>query len=286
MGKMSRKPWYRPRVVLVNVGIYGSLVLTGVFAIFPILWAILTAFKDAASVVSYPPTWIPNPFVMDNYNLVIHGSNMPRYFLNSILVALATVLFTLVVASHGGYAAARFKFPLKNLLLFIILATVMIPGIAVLVPLYMIVTQAGLHDTYWSLIIIYSAWQVPTVLWLMRGFFESIPRDLEEAALIDGCGHLGAFYRVIAPLTQPGLAASAVVVFVYVWNEFIIALTMTASDNMRLIPVGLYYYISAFGVEWGKLMAAVSIALLPAIILFVILQRRFIQGLTSGATKG
>jgi len=211
---------------------------------------------------------------------------MPRYFLNSVLVGLATILLTLVVASHGAYAAARYEFPAKNFLLFLVLATVMIPGIAVLVPLYMIMSQVGLHDTYWSLILIYSAWQVPTVLWLMRGFFESIPRDLEEAALIDGCGPAQAFYRVIAPLTRPGLAASAVVVFVYVWNEFIIALTMTASDEMRLVPVGLYYYISAWGVEWGKLMAAVSVALLPAIILFVVLQRNFIQGLTSGATKG
>lgn len=283
---MTRTPWYHSTALLKSVGVYGALTLTCAFAIFPILWAILTALKDQASIVSYPPRWLPSPAVLDNYRLVIYGSNMPRYFLNSLVVAFATVLFTLGVAAHGGYAAARFTFPLKNLLLFIILATVMIPGIAVLVPLYMIATRVGLHDTYWSLIIIYSAWQVPTVLWLMRGFFESIPQELEEAALIDGCGHLQAFYRVIAPLTQPGLAASAVIVFVYVWNEFIIALTMTASDNMRLIPVGLYYYISAFGVEWGKLMAAVSVALMPAVILFIVLQRRFIQGLTSGATKG
>jgi ABC-type glycerol-3-phosphate transport system permease component len=283
---MSRKLWYHPKNFLKSLGIYGALVLTCGFAIFPIVWGMLTAFKDEGSIVSYPPKWIPNPVVLDNFQLVMFGSNMPRYFFNSLLVAGATVAFTLFVACHGGYSAARFRFPLKNLLLFIILATVMIPGIAVLVPLYMIATQVGLHDTYWALIIIYSAWQVPTVLWLMRGFFESIPKDLEEAALIDGCGHLQAFYRVILPLARPGLSAAAVIVFLYVWNEFIIALTMTASDNMRLVPVGLYFYISAFGVEWGKLMAAVSIALLPAVILFVILQRGFIQGLTSGATKG
>ncbi len=283
---MRGKQRYASRESWLRAVIYVSLVAACAFAIFPILWAVLTAFKDQGSIVSYPPKWMPDPFVPDNYALVMYGSNMPRYFLNSLIVCVATVVFTLVVACHGGYSAARFNFPLKNFLLFVILATVMIPGIAVLVPLYMIATQVGLHDTYWSLILIYSAWQVPTVLWLMRGFFESIPRELEEAALIDGCGHLQAFYRIIAPLTQPGLAASAVIVFVYVWNEFIIALTMTASDDMRLIPVGLYYYISAFGVEWGKLMAAVSVALLPAVVLFIVLQRRFIQGLTSGATKG
>ncbi|MCL4370343.1 MAG: carbohydrate ABC transporter permease [Chloroflexi bacterium] len=283
---MKRKPWYQPAVLLENVGVYGTLVLTSLFAVFPILWSIITSLKDQGSIVSYPPKWIPNPVVLDNFQLVIYGSNMPRYFLNSLVVALATIVVTLVVASHGGYSAARFNFPFKNVLLFIILATVMIPGIAVLVPLYMIAAKMGLNDTYWVLIIIYSAWQIPTVLWLMRGFFESIPKELDEAALIDGCGPLQAFYRIIAPLTQPGLAAAAVIVFVYVWNEFIIALTMTSSDDMRLIPIGLYYYVSAFGVEWGKLMAAVTVALIPVLILFIILQRRFIQGLTSGASKG
>ena len=283
---MKRQRRYHPRSLLANVGIYGVLVLTCAFAIFPIVWAVITSLKDSGSVMTYPPKWLPDPMVLDQYRLVVFGSNMPRYFLNSLLVAVATIVATLAIASHGGYSAARFNFPLKNLLLFIILATVMIPGIAVLVPLYMIATQIGLHDTYWALIIIYSASQVPMVLWLMKGFFESIPKELDEAALIDGCGPLQAFYRIIAPLTQPGLAAAAIVVFVYVWNEFIIAMTMTASDDMRLVPVGLYFYVSAFGVQWGQLMAAVCVALIPAIVLFILLQRWFIQGLTSGATKG
>jgi multiple sugar transport system permease protein len=275
-----------PKRLIEGIVTYGILTLTCLFSVLPILWALSTSLKAPADIVSYPPNWIPSSVSLEHYAQVLGGSHMPRYFANSLLVGLATIVLTLVVASHGGYAAARYEFPAKNVMLFLVLATVMIPGIAVLVPLYMIMSQVGLHDTYWSLILIYSAWQVPTVLWLMRGFFESIPRDLEEAALIDGCGPLQAFYRVIAPLTRPGLAASAVVVFVYVWNEFIIALTMTASDEMRLVPVGLYYYISAWGVEWGKLMAAVSVALLPAVVLFVVLQRNFIQGLTSGSTKG
>ncbi|MCI0528762.1 MAG: carbohydrate ABC transporter permease, partial [Nitrospira sp.] len=144
----------------------------------------------------------------------------------------------------------------------------------------------GLLDTYWALILVYTAWQIPTVLWLMRGFFEAIPRELEEAALIDGCSRFQAFYRIIWPLTRPGLAAAAVIVFVNIWNEFIIALTLTTSDDKRLIPVGLYYYIGAYGIEWGKLMAAVCIALLPIIVLFVFLQRSFIKGLSSGSIKG
>jgi ABC-type glycerol-3-phosphate transport system permease component len=283
---MRRKPWYHPAVLLENVGVYGLLVLTCGFALFPILWAVATSLKEQRSIVTYPPQWIPDPVTLQQYYLVVYGSNMPRYFLNSLIVSLATIVLTLVVATHGGYSAARFNFPLKSVVLFTILATIMIPGIAVLVPLYMIVSKVGLHNSYWALVLIYSGWMVPTVLWLMRGFFESVPRELDEAAVIDGCNRLQAFYRVIAPLTQPGLAAAAVIVFVYVWNEFIIALTMTSTDDMRLVTTGLYYYISAYGVEWGKLMAAVCLALAPAVALFIVLQRLFIKGLTSGATKG
>jgi len=159
------------------IATYSILTLTCLFSILPILWAVSTSLKAPADIVRYPPNWIPSPISLEHYAQVLGGSHMPRYFANSLLVALATIALTLVVASHGGYAAARYEFPAKNLLLFLILATVMIPGIAVLVPLYMIMSQVGLHDTYWSLILIYSAWQVPTVLWLMRGFFESIPRS-------------------------------------------------------------------------------------------------------------
>jgi ABC-type glycerol-3-phosphate transport system permease component len=266
--------------------VYGILIAASLFAIFPIVWAILTSLKQEATIFLYPPQWLPNPITLENYIHVLYNSNMPRYFLNSLWVVFMTILLSLTLSSHGGYAAARFSFKGKNTLLFIILLTVMIPGIVVLIPLYMLATQVGLLDTYWVLILVYTAWQIPAVLWLMRGFFETIPRELEEAALIDGCSRLGAFYRIIWPLTRPGLAAAAVIVFVNVWNEFILAATLTTSDNKRLIPVGLYYYIGAYGIEWGKLMAAVCIALLPIILLFIFLQRSFIKGLSSGSVKG
>ncbi len=264
---------------------YAVLTATALFCLFPIAWALITSLKSESAVVAYPPRWWPDPVTVESYRLVFR-SNMPRYYLNSILVAVSTLGVTLVLGSLGGYAAARFEFRGKRVVLFTLLATVMIPGIVVLVPLYLMANQIGLHDSYLGLVLVYSGWQVPTAVWLMRGFFEAIPKDLEEAALIDGCGPLQAFLRVVLPLTRPGLAATAMVVFIWVWNEFIIALTLTASDEMRLVPVGLYLYVSSFGVEWGPLMAAVCVALLPVIGLFVLLQRQFIQGLTSGGTKG
>jgi ABC-type glycerol-3-phosphate transport system permease component len=282
---MSRRR-VKPSKYLEQVAVYGILVGTALFAIFPIAWAILTSLKGEATIFLYPPQWLPDPLTFENYTHVLYNSNIPRYFLNSVFVVFMTILLSLTLSSHGGYAAARFSFRGKNVLLFIILLTVMIPGIVVLIPLYLLATQVGLLDTYWGLILVYTTWQIPTVLWLMRGFFETIPQELEEAALIDGCSRLGAFYRIIWPLTRPGLAAAAIIVFVNIWNEFIIALTLTTSDDKRLLPVGLYYYIGAFGIEWGKLMAAVSLALIPIILLFIFLQRSFIKGLSSGSIKG
>ncbi len=264
--------------------VYLALVLASAFALAPILWGFSTSLKTPTNAMALPPQWIPDPATLGNYALVM-GSSLPRYFLNSVIVSVLTVLLTVVVAALGGYAAARFNFRGKNPVLLGILSTVMVPGVVILVPLYMIASAVGIINTYLVLVLVFTAWQSPAILWLMRGFFESIPRDLEEAAQTDGCTPLGAFVRVILPLAQPGLAAAAILVFVYVWNEFIIALALTTSDDMRVLPVGLYFYISAFGVQWGQLTAAITVAIVPVIAVFVALQRRFIQGLTSGASK-
>lgn len=272
--------------VWAAAGTYLALVLACAFALLPILWAIGTSLKSPADVLRYPPRWVPYPVDWSNYRLVVGGSNLPRYFFNSTVTAAATIVSTLVVAAHGGYAAARYEFPGKDALLFVILMTAMVPGIAILVPLYTIAARLGALDTYWVLVLVFTASQTPTVLWFLRGFYAHLPRELEEAALVDGCTRWGAFYRVVWPITRPGLMAAAMVVLVYVWNEFIISITLTASDDMRLLPVGLYYYISAFGIEWGKLMAAVTIAIAPIVVLFAFCQRHFVRGLTAGATKG
>lgn len=263
---------------------YGLLLLASAVSLFPLLWALATSFKTTPNIASFPPQWVPDPVTLEHYRLV--AEPMGRYIGNSLAVAALTILVTLLVASHGAYAAARSEFPWKRTILFLILATMMIPGIAVLIPLYIVAARLGLFDTYSVLVIIYGAWMIPMALWLLRGFFETLPRELEEAALMDGCSRLGTLYRIAMPLVLPGLSAVAIVVFIYVWNEFIIALSMTNAEHLRMVTVGVYYYITAYGIEWGKLTAAVCLALLPIISLFLILQRGFIRGLTSGATKG
>jgi multiple sugar transport system permease protein len=273
------------RRTLGQILTYGVLTIVAAGSLFPVVWGAVTSIKLQGDLVLYPPRWIPTAATTEHYVEIFRDSNMGRYFLNSVLVSGLTILLTLLLGTHGGYGASRGKFRGKTILLFVVLATIMIPGIAVLVPLYMLASRVGLLDTYAVLVLVYTAWQVPTVLWFMKGFFDAISPELEEAAQVDGCSRLRALYHAILPLTQPGLAASAILVLVAVWNEFIIALSMTTTDDHRTIPVGLYFYISQFGVEWGRLMAAVIVAIVPIIVLFVILQRRFVEGLTSGALK-
>lgn len=268
------------------VCIYGILIVAVCFSLFPVVWGLSTSLKDAASSTAYPPKLIPSPVYTANYETLFTKSHMPRYLTNSTIVAILTVFCTILIASHSGYATARFRFPGRRIILFLLLSTAMIPGISILVPLYSLSIRLGIHDTYFVLVCVYTAWQVAIATWIMKGFFETIPKGLEEAAKIDGCSTLGAFYRVVLPLSQPGLAAVGILVFIYVWNDFIFGYTLTISDEMTLIQRGLQNYITAFGVEWGLLMAALMIALFPVIVLFILLQSRFVEGLTSGAAKG
>lgn len=269
-----------------NVVTYTILVLAAIFAIYPMVWGFSSSFKYLSDISTYPPEWIPRNPTLNNYYLVLFKSWVPRFFLNSLIVGFSSIGLTLLIATLGAYAASRFHFRGMSLILFILLSTIMLPGIGMLVPLYVNFIKMGLHDTYWALILIYSARQVPFALWLLKGFFDSIPTALDDSARMDGCTSLGILWRIIVPLSSAGYAAAILVIFLYVWCEFIIALAMTSSNEMRLITVGLYFYIQSYGIEWGRMMATVMVALSPVMVLFIFLQKRFIQGLTAGALKG
>lgn len=281
----STKSVTRGRRDKASILTYVGLVVAAAFAVVPMLWALSTSFKPEAAVLGNP-SWWPRDFSWENYRLVLFESQIPRYLFNSILVAFLTVLATVLVAIFGGYAAARFRFKYKTASLFFILMTSMIPGIAILVPLYFLAVKLGLYDTYAAMVIIYTAWQIPTVLWMLKGFFETIPVEIEEAGRVDGCSHLRAMVQLILPIARPGIGAAAVISFVYVWNDFLIAATMISTDDKRLISVGLYNYLSQYGIVWGQLTAAVMVTLLPIVAVFVLMERRLVAGLSAGATKG
>lgn len=267
-------------------GRYLALSCASLFALLPILWGLSTSLKPEEMVAQWPPQWFPAKVTLTNYFAAIADRGFIIYLTNTIIVAACTVILTILVALLGGYAASRFEFKGKNTLLFLILSTAMIPGIAILVPLYLLAVRLGIYNTRLVLVTIFAAWQIPSAIWIMRGFYQGIPHELEEAAYIDGCSVFQAFARVVVPLTQPGIAAISILVFIFVWNDFLVCTSLTSTDSMRLVQVGLYQYISSYGILWGRLMAVAMMVLIPVLALFIILQKRFIHGLTAGATKG
>ena len=259
--------------------------LACVFAAGPVVWGLLTSLKVPAQVVTYPPQLWPTPPTLVNFLAVWNESNFPVFFRNSIVVTLAAVALSLLLAVHAAYGLARFSFRGKTLLMLGILATSMIPGIAILVPLYNLSVQVKLYNTLTGMILIYTAWNVPLVIWLLKGFFEKVPRELEEAAQMDGCGRYRVFYLIVLPLARPGMLAASIMAMMAVWNDFLIGFTLAVSEQKRLLPFGLYTYISNVGVDWGQLMAATVLALVPVLIAFLIMQKWLVQGLMAGAVK-
>jgi ABC-type glycerol-3-phosphate transport system permease component len=257
-----------------------------IVALSPLVWALLTSLKPNTQIMLFPPVWLPDPIVFDHYKEVIFGSNMPRYFFNSFVVAVVAIFITLALATHTAYAASRFNFRGKEKIMFMILTASMVPVISLLTPLYLVWNQIGLYNTFMGLGLAYAAWQVPTAIWLIRSFIDAIPREVEEAALIDGCTQWQCFHQIVLPIIQPGLAAAGILTFIFVWNDFLFATALTISEDRRLIQVGLYRYLSDLGVDWGRFTAYTVLATLPIIVMFVTLQKRLLKGLVAGAVKG
>lgn len=256
------------------------------FAAGPVIWGLLTSLKSAGQVVAFPPRVLPDPPTLASFLAVWQESNFPVFFRNSLVVTAVSVVAALVLSVHAAYGLARYQFRMKTWLMLGILATSMIPGIAILVPLYNLSVKTGLYNTLPGMIIVYTAWNVPLLVWLLKGFFESVPAELEEAALMDGCGRYRMFYLIVLPIARPGLLAGAIMAMMAVWNDFLIGFTLAVSEQKRLLPYGLYAYISNIGVDWGQLMAATVLALLPVVFAFLLMQKWLVQGLMAGAVKG
>ena len=273
------------RATAARAAIGVSMLAVCVVMLLPLVWTISTSLKPNGEILAYPPKWLPASPTLDHYIAVIHSS-MPTYFLNSILLTIGTTILTVGLALHVAYAVTRYRFRLKRAFLLLLLCAMMMPGVANLLPIYLLANKLGLLDTYALLIVVYSAWLLPTAVWILADYFRSIPDSLDRAALVDGYSRWYAFYRICVPLSRPAQAAAAIMIFVFVWNEFIIALTLTSSDDKRPVQVGLHYYLTVMGIEWGDFTAAIVLTLLPVVVLFVVFQRAFVSGMTSGAVKG
>ncbi len=274
----------RRQRLAVAIGSYIALGLLLVVFLLPLVWILGISFKTRIQTFTSPPLLIWTP-TLRNYIAVFTQGSFVSAFINSMLVSAGAVGLSLVVGVPAAYAFARIKFRGRTLFFFSLLIMRMLPPIAVLIPLYALFNKAGLVNTRTGLVIAYTTFSLPLIVWIMRGFFEDMPHELEEAARVDGATRGGAFFRVLLPLARPGLVAAAILSLLLAWNDFLFAAVLT-SDSTRTLPVLLAGYAGAeTGVEWGQVAASGVLVVLPVIIFSFIVQRHLVAGLSSGAVK-
>lgn len=257
-------------------------------ALFPFVWMISTSFKPANEVYS-TPTFIPREATLSGYQEIFTTQSSSFDFIkwasNSIVISLFTTVFSMIVATLGGYGISRFRFKGKAALAYIVLTTQVLPGSLLIIPLYIIMGNLKLLDTHFGLILAYATFSVPFCTWMMKGFFDTIPLSLEEAATVDGAGRLRIFTTVVLPLTIPGLVATGLFSFITGWNEYLFATTFMKSYNNWTLPVGIASFQGQYTTNWGTLMAGAVIITIPVVILFLLLQKHLVGGMTAGAVK-
>ena len=253
---------------------------------FPALWILFTSLKTEAELVRKPISWWPHEATIDNYLRAFTDQPLLRYMGNSFAVALGSTVVSLVVATLAAYALARLNLKHRQLILTAIVASTMFPLVTLLVPIFETMRTLGLLNTYTALILPYTVLNLPVCTLVLVSFFQSIPKDLENAAMIDGCTRLGALWRVVLPLAAPGVFTAGILAFVNAWDEFLLALSLNSSGSMRTLPVGITLYQGEFTFPWPIISAALIVAIVPVAVLIALFQERVVGGLTQGGLKG
>ncbi len=289
-GRVAARGWTRPRIRPLDVVSVVWLVLLLAFAVIPMLWMLSTSLKGQFAALSQPPEWIPSHPTLQQYQTLLSptgtiGPVFLRYFLNSMIVSLSTTLLGVLIAIPAAYAFSRFQFPGRDILFFAVLVRNMFPVVVFLIPLFILMRTLHLINTHWSLILTYMTFGLPLSIWLLKGFYDNIPEELERAARIDGASRFKAFWLIIMPLSSPGIIATAIYAFIGAWNEYVYALTFLNSESLLTLPVGLQHFFTEFATNWPGLMAAAFIMSVPVVVMFMLLQKQFVQALTEGAVK-
>ncbi|HEX6189501.1 MAG TPA: carbohydrate ABC transporter permease [Pyrinomonadaceae bacterium] len=267
---------------------YAVIIIALLLTLAPVYWMITISFKREVDQFALPPKWFVFTPTLEHYADAFINRSFGQYLFNSLFVAVASTICALVIGTLAAYALARFRLPwnLDRKLALWILSTRMFPAIVTAVPLFLIMRAVWLVNTRVSLIIVYTGLNLPFVVWMMRGFFAEVPRDLEEAAMVDGDSRMGAFWRVVLPLVAPGLAATAVFCLIVSWNEFLFALVLTQTDDAMTLPVGIAGRVTQYGIKWGAMSAAAVVAMVPILVFALSVQRYLVRGLSLGAVKG
>ena len=276
---VGKKKWYIKLIVII------LLILGALFAGFPILWMILSSFKPNAEIFAWPPTWISQKFTLSAYVAIFSNSEKVRFFINSYFVAMVVVVLTLVVGILASYAFSRFDFKGKDFLSALIVSVQAVPPITLLIPYLSLIVFLKLYNTYWALILTYLLFTLPYAILMTTGYMNTLPKDLDEAVMIDGGSRFRALWKVLVPVSIPGLVSVGMYTFMQAWNEYLFALALTQTNNMRTVPVGISLLMGQHAYEWNQMMAMSVLGSLPVLILFLFFQRYFIAGMTSGAIK-
>ncbi|MEG0504804.1 MAG: carbohydrate ABC transporter permease [Raoultibacter sp.] len=272
--------------ILGKVFLYLLVVIIAIYALLPVLWGLSTSFKTEVEVYSLTPSFIPNNPTLDNYRQVFGDQDMMYYLRNTIVIAIASTIISVLVAIFGAYGFSRFVFPGRAGLLYSILFTRVLPRVCLLVPFYITLSNLKLVNTYQGLILVYLIIGMPITIWLLKGYIDALPDEVEEAAQIDGCNSLQVLFRIVVPMIAPALASISMFAFILAWNEFLFPLLIAKDTSTRPISVGLAFYIDEVGIQWGPMLAASMIMSAPAIGVFSYAQKYIIAGLSEGAVKG
>jgi multiple sugar transport system permease protein len=289
---LKKKKTYNNSAVINNVWfftertvIYGLIAIFLFITLFPLLWVFSTSFKPNEEAINFPPKFLPEKITFSNYVFVLTDPNLVRSLINSFVVSVGSTALSVVVSALGGYAFARFEFKGKNVIMSIILGLFMIPVVINIIPLYNMLSNIGMLNSPISLILTFQILIIPLNILLFKNYFETIPKELEDAALIDGCSRLGVLKRITIPLSIPGFAIAAVLSFRFSWNEFILPIVLANRPDSAVFQVALYQFISIYRIQWGYLTAGITLAIIPVLVLMLSFQKQMIKGLTIGAIR-
>lgn len=254
-------------------------------ALFPILFGLSSSFKDPREIIRFPPSLLPESATLENY-FAIWNAGIAGFLTNSLVVSALTVLLCVALGAPAAYALARYRFAGRAGIVGVIIAVMSIPVASLLIPTYTLIADIGLMNTHSGLVLVYTAYQLPIAIWILAAYFQSLPEELEWSAMMDGYSRFQTLWRVVLPLSRPGLVAAVLFIVVFAWNDFVVAVTLLSSEEKRTLPIAIYNFLGFYGREWGPLLASAMVATLPILVLFILLQRYFVAGMTGGGVKG
>ena len=269
----------------LKVGAVVALVLGALFAGLPVLWMLASSFKSNTEIFEYPPRLITDNFSFGAYAAILTDPTKVRFFVNSYIVSLSVTLLTLLVAVLAAYAFSRYAFPLKKSLNVVIVSVQAVPPITLLIPYFGLMVTLRLYNTYQGLILTYLVFTLPYAIIMMTGYFNTLPRELDEAVKVDGGSAMTALWRILVPISVPGLVSVGIYTFMIAWNEYLFALTLTRTDDRRTVPIGISLLMGQHSFEWNEMMAMSVLGSVPVLFLFLFFQRYFMGGMTAGAVK-